>query len=313
MKNNKLLIGIVCGIILIIGLVWFGFESIASNSVITAHEDTDAYENTITMQESLDKTVSQETAVNSYMKGIHLRKNKEKVFFQFLENLEYYSKTFSYDNENKYNYTHECANPVYISASNKSLKQGKSYTIDNMEIMPVFKGDSPPNSPTFPNLKISKPNAPFLKLVYTPWFCDTKQSLFGSAYIATCNGPNFFVAVPNYKYLKDTYSKYLSKAWTEYFDIKIKQQEDLRNCAFSNGNGGRAPVYIEDKEIMEWTDALVKLITKYPDFIMVKKIEEQINDLNYPEYKKLLERLEKGTEIYDYIKNVDEDLAAEYE
>lgn len=311
-QNKKIIAGILGIAFIIAGVVLF-CEVNSYKSVITPHETSDPCENTLTMNESLEIVVKQERDLNNYIKGIHFKKNKEKVFVQFLDNLEYYSKVFSYDNENKYERANRGINPSYISADNSNLKKGNKEYIDGMEITPVFKGDSPPNSPIFPNLKITKPKCPFLKLVYNPWFCNEKRDIFDYSYIAICNGPNYFVVEPNYEYLYETYSKYFGTDWNLYFYVKIKQQTDLRYSAFTNGNGGMAPIYIGEKEIADWSKSFIDLLNKYPNFTMYDKVVEELLNVNYPEYNKLLEKLDKKSKLYDIIKKADEDLASEYE
>ena len=90
-----------------------------------------------------------------------------------MNNLEYYTKVFSYGNFHRYNHSNNdsYAKHIAISTKNKKLEQGQNDTIDELDISPVF-GELSPLNVRFPNIKISKPEIPFVKLVFSGWECS---------------------------------------------------------------------------------------------------------------------------------------------
>ena len=105
-----------------------------------------------------------------------------------------------------------------ISTNNKNLKQGLKESMNGIEIIPVFTEITPPGV-SFPNLKITKPNIPFVKLVFGGWSIDCDRDYSSS----TDNSePSYFALEPDYKYLRNEYGLDLGSTWIDYFDIKIK-------------------------------------------------------------------------------------------
>ena len=75
-----------------------------------------------------------------------------------------------------------------------------------------------------------------------------------------------------------------------------------------NGNGGRQPSYINQSNIDKWTDALIGLLNKYPDFVLYDNVAKQIENDNYPNFDRLLKKLDKNTKLYNRIQKAKQDL-----
>lgn len=274
--------------------------------IIPIHESVDAYENTMSLKEAVNTMITQEQNLNTYMSKLHPKDSKEKVFYTFMNNLEYYTKVFSYGNFHRYNHSNNdsYAKHIAISTKNKKLEQGQNDTIDELDISPVF-GELSPLNVRFPNIKISKPEIPFVKLVFSGWECSNYNE---DSFSCLSSEPTYFAMEPNYKYIKEKYASYLGEDWQEYFNIKIEQQQTLRNGSFENGNGGRQPSYINQSNIDKWTDALIGLLNKYPDFVLYDNVAKQIEDDNYPNFNNLLKRLKNNTKLYKRIQKAQQSL-----
>lgn len=267
-------------------------KGINIDEVIPLHPNKEPYEISMSMREAIYKMNSEESTLSKYMKGKYAEADKEKLFYRFITNLEYYTKVFTEQNARRY---HQDKHNSFYAGSMK-LKMHLNKKVDEVEIERTDDELKPPNIKS-PNARIYSPTISFVKLVFEGYFDNGKAM--------------YYVLVPDYKYISDKYSKYLSKNWLEYFDIKTQQQKILRNSMYRNGNGGRFPYYISDEDVGSWTNSLVSLIQTNPDFIMYDDIAEQIVYDNYPYYDSLLNKVDKNTKLYSRLQQAKKSLEAE--
>lgn len=255
------------------------FKSINVDVVIPMHPNTEPYESSMSMRKTLDIMIAEEKTLSKYMKGKYAKVDKEKLFYRFITNLEYYTQVFTEQNARRY---YQNKHDSFYAGSMK-LKMHLNKTVDEIEVERIEDELKPPNIKS-PNVRIYSPKIPFVKLVFESYFDNGKA--------------RYYVLVPDYKYISGKYSKYLNKNWLDYFNIKVKQQEILCNSIYRNGNGGRFPYYISNGDVDSWTNDLVNIIQANPNFIMYDDIVKQIVYDNYPEYDFLLKKVTKDTKLY---------------
>lgn len=222
-KYNKDVLSISLFVFLIAILIF-------SLSLITLNYENKSYEkfvNNIKSIETLNITdftqlydllteVSKEgNDLKKYLSELHLKSNKDKAFLAYFKKLFTTIEIFNEVNEQSY-----YGLGYYISTANPFLNEGKPDYLGHdpkkyIKIIPVMEkahdkyyGDYD----FIKEVKIAKPEVPFLKLLYS--------------------GEGVFVAGCNYDYISNTYSKYLSKAWQNYLTIKQKEEKDLKGGTY---------------------------------------------------------------------------------
>lgn len=249
----------------------YGIGYVFFNKFNNNLSEKDPYYSNVSMNEALDIMIDKEKSLNQKMSKPLSDKKKDKIFYEFIKDIEYYTQVFSYQNLKANDYEQ-------ISTNNKNLKHGLKYNINGIEITPVYTEITPPGV-SFPNLKITNPNVPFVKLVFGGWSIDCDRDYSSST--DNCE-PSYFALEPDYKYLRNEYGLDLGSTWIDYFDIKIKQQEDLKNGFLKNGNGGFAPYYINKNIVNKWMSSYKNFIAIHSNFIMLEKIADEISYILYP-------------------------------
>ena len=258
-----LVLGILC--------VWGGI-SIYNNSLayienptyesIVEHEVDDFYENSKSAIEVANIIIKQDEDISKLLKSITFGKKKDNVFSTYLKNMEYYAAVLS---------------AKIMNEETDKIKFDK-------------------------NRKIVSPVIPVI-----------------STYIDDIH--DITVVDLNIEYINDSYSKYLCKGWKEYLSQRKKEYLKIHNNPGWYGN-------LEYSTLFSWIMARDKFSKDYPKFytedssfypfegcyLPVKYYVDNVfrntyGDYGHPlsketlrEYEKYLEKADKNTQSYKYIK-----------
>lgn len=233
-----------------------------------------------------------ENIMKTYLNGIHLQQNKDKVFQVFLERLsrevEKYNELMNwFDFYDYYEYEYEI------------LLSGHPITIKRIELTPKIKTTEYGETM---KIYLTSPKMPLMEYVYI--------------------GEGAHQTVIDYRYLNENYSKLLGKPFKEYLAIKAKEETDLDGGAYYQD----AALGVSKKCLVDWILALQNFRKKYPKFVNNNmQIEQDINrytsdlildvyqtfdfsnDKMYPEckkaYEEFLNRADKNTSEYKVVKD----------
>lgn len=180
-----------------------------------------------------------EIVMKKYITKPHLNSDKDKVFEEYYKNLVDISTLFSsvYDEDDEQN----------ISIFNSSLRDGNpaffGHDFDtSIHITPIMKKENVEEGSKIDVLKITEPQVPFIKMIYA--------------------GEGYYAPEVNYKYLQETYSKYLSPAFRAYIDLKVQEENDLNGVAYYDD----ATLTVSKTQLMNWIISWQKFREKYPNF-----------------------------------------------
>ncbi len=232
-----------------------------------------------------------ENIMKTYLNGIHLQQNKDKIFQMFLGRLssevEKYNDLMNwFDFYDYYEYEYEI------------LQSGHPATIKRIELTPKIKTNEYGETM---KIYLTSPKMPLMEYVYI--------------------GEGAHQTVIDYRYLSENYSMLLGKPFKEYLAIKAKEETDLDGGSYYQD----AALGVSKKCLVDWIIALQNFRKKYPKFVSDNmQIEQDINtytsdlisdlyqtfdfgnDKMYPECKKayedFLNRADKDTPEYKVVK-----------
>ena len=304
LKENKKtvlisVISIIAALIIISGII-FGYGAIKEsiNSPVyksIVEKDFDEFnEEEISGKEALNIINELNDDMLELLKSKTFKSRKGHVFKTFLDDLSYYTDVYG-DQTGEYVNGDGYDENIY-----NDMMSGKILSFDGIQIKPIVAFDKKYSVNYVETIELISPKTPSIKYSY--------------------GGEGWFAPVINYEYIKEEYSKYLPKDWSDYVDILVKMDNDLNGNSLINDGG----ITVEPKVIVDWIVEYQEFLKKHPKFMLKDKISDRIDFYSsfvlmtsyitfgyedvpelQPEGKKFfelyLEKADKKTEMYQLI------------
>ena len=304
LKENKKtvlisVISIIAALIIISGII-FGYGAIKEsiNSPVyksIVEKDFDEFnEEEISGKEALNIINELNDDMFELLKSKTFKSRKGRVFKTFLDDLSYYTDVYG-DQTGEYVNGGGYDENIY-----NDMMSGKILSFDGIQIKPIVAFDKKYSVNYVETIELISPKTPSIKYSY--------------------GGEGWFAPVINYEYIKEEYSKYLPKDWSDYVDILVKMDNDLNGNSLINDGG----ITVEPKVIVDWIVEYQEFLKKHPKFMLKDKISDRIDFYSsfvlmtsyitfgyedvpklQPEGKKFfelyLEKADKKTEMYQLI------------
>lgn len=247
--SRNLLLKISCLVLILAlitgcGIAWYKYEDNTLKTVLQ-EINTKEFDNVYDFNgvyDILTKVSQEETTLNKYLTHTHLKRNKDKAFWNYYNTVKKAADIFTTINYDTWDITRT------ISGFNPILRKGArdyfGYEFERgIQILPLMeKSEWSENGQTIKSLQITKPQVPYIKL--------------------SCDGEGYFVAEVNYKYLNSKYSKYLSPSLRDYLVLKSKEEEVLKNGTYYQDGA----VSVSRTVLIDWIIGWQNFRDKYPKF-----------------------------------------------
>lgn len=217
--------------------------------VIPEHEAVNPSESSIYPKNALEIIIKQKEKLDIYLNEQHFKSSKDKAVLTFIDNIKYYTQIFNESNELKIFRLEEYDNS--LSDMNTTLISGKKDKVLGVWVVPEVK-EYDYGYKHIEKLTITDPVIPCIRLVYA--------------------GEGVFVAEPNYKFLNDTYSKYLGKDLSEYLKLMSKEQEILGDNTYMLDGAASIGMADISKLIIMWQD----FTDKHQNFIKIDNVKNNL-------------------------------------